>query len=88
MKVKEVENSGENWQADLSCQRELCAKIGASRFSRLRAVHNRTYRDARTDERADVQPAWISPLHLRWNGLKNTERAVGQYNYTSAGAFL
>ena len=49
MKVKYVDDSDENLQANVPCQ-YACAKIGASMSRHLLTVHNRTFHGGCTDE--------------------------------------
>ena len=51
MKIKDVEDCDENWHFTNT---HKCAKIGASRFSLMFAVHNRIFRGGRTDARTNV----------------------------------
>ena len=57
MKVKDVDDLDEHYQANLLCQRAyVCKKNGASRSNRLFAVHIRTFCDGRTGGRTLVHP--------------------------------
>ena len=58
LKVKDIDDLDENWQARYLVKMCMCAKFDASRSSRLFAVHNRTFRyrtDARTNERTNAR---------------------------------
>ena len=65
MKVKNVGDFDENWQANLSWQREYVCRNGCFyRSNHLFAVHNRTFREERTDERTNGLSCGAIPYRL------------------------
>ena len=60
MKVKTIDDLNENWRAMVSCEKHMCAKIGASRARSLFVVHNDKFCGVRTDERSNIHLAGIN----------------------------
>ena len=76
IKVKDVEDLDENWQTYLF-NMHMCAQIGASRSSRLIAIHNHTFDEEHTngwmDERTnELMPAPYT-IQLHRNSVKTID---------------